>query len=337
MARGKLNQGAQTARQARVGLVIIVSALILALGVWQVGRLFDVFASRYPLVTLLENSGGLMTGSPVTLAGQRIGQVESLEFRPVQQRGEDDANIVVRLSVNRSVRDQIRRDSRATLQTQGLLGDRFVNISPGSAGFAPLEPGDTLISLPALDYESVLRTAATTMDQMQEVVVDLQTFTNRLAAGEGTLGALLTDDALYQRMTAATTELAGLLRTVNHSDGTLARIIHDPALYDAMSRTLDRLDSLGALALEGDGSLGRLLNDDQLYDGLLGVVGRADTTLAGVEGFVAGLEDADGTLARLLEDPQLYDELLKTIVDLQNMIQAIREDPSALSPTIRVF
>jgi phospholipid/cholesterol/gamma-HCH transport system substrate-binding protein len=336
MARGKLNQGQQTARQIRVGAVLIVGMLILAFGVFQVGRLFDVFASRYTLVTLVESSGGLIPGSPVTLAGQRVGQIQSIEFLPVEART-DSANIVVHFSVNENVQPQIRRDSRGALQTQGLLGDRFLNISPGSPGYTPLQPGDTLKSIGALDYEAVLRTAATTLDHVQDVVVDLRVLTDRLAAGEGTLGALLTDEALYQRMTVATAEMAALLRTVNQSDGTLSRAIRDPELYNRMTSTLARLDSLGAAVLDGEGSLGKLVRDDALYDGMVGVVGRADTTLAGVEGFLGSVAGGDGTMARLLEDPQLYDELLKTIVDLQALIQEIREDPGALSPQIEVF
>lgn len=336
MARGKLNRGQQASRQVRVGIVIIVAMLVLAFGIFQVGRLFDVFASRYTLVTLLESSGGLMSGSPVTLAGQRVGQVDEIEFLPVEQRT-DSANIYVRLSINRNVREQIRGDSRAVLQTQGLLGDRFVNISPGSPGSPVLEAGDTLESMPPLDYESVLRSAAVTMEHVQDVVVDLRTITDGLAEGRGTLGALLEDEVLYDRMATATTELAGLLRTINRSDGTMARIIQDPELYTRMNSTLARLDSLGGAVLDGEGSLGRLVRDDELYDGLVGVVGRADSTLAGMEGFVSGAAGADGSLARLIEDPALYDELLKTIVDLQTLIQAIREDPGALSPEIRVF
>lgn len=336
MARGKLNRGQQAARQVRVGVVIVAALLVLAFGIFQVGRLFDVFASRYSIVTLLESSGGLIEGAPVTLAGQRIGQVETIRFIPVEQRV-DSAAIFVALSINQDVRDQIRRDSRAALQTQGLLGDRYVDISPGSPELPALEPGDTVPSDAALDYESVLRTAAVTMDQVQAVIGDLRTITDDLAQGRGTLGALLVDDRLYERMTRATTELAGVLRAVNSSDGTLSRIIDDPALYTRMTATLARLDSLSGAILEGDGSLGRLVRDDSLYHGLVGVVGRADSTLGGLNQLLTSATDGEGTVARLVEDPELYDQLLRTIVELQTLIQALREDPSALSPEIRVF
>lgn len=336
MPRGKLNRGGEGGRQVRVGLVLVLALIILGYAIFQVGRLFDVFADRYPLVTLVETSAGLIEGAPVAVAGQRVGQVSEIRFIPVDQR-QGEAYVYIRMSLSQSVRDQIREDSRATLRTQGLLGDRLVDISPGSRAYPVLEPGDTIVSEASPDYEEVLKTAATMLDQVQMIVVDLEAMTSSMARGEGTIGALLADDRLYERMTTATTELSGLLRTVNRSDGTLARLIRDPALYDRMDRALVRLDSLGSAMLEGEGTLGRLVRDDSLYQGLVGLTGRADSTLVGIDGFIAGVNDGEGSLARLIEDPALYDQLLRTIVDLQALVAELRENPEALSPRIRVF
>jgi phospholipid/cholesterol/gamma-HCH transport system substrate-binding protein len=335
MARGKLSQGTQRSSQVRVGLVMIVSVIVLIFATYQVGRLFDVFASRYQLIMLVENSAGLMAGAPVTLAGQRVGQVSEVHFIPVHQRV-GDANIRIRLGVNREVQDQIREDSRATLRTQGLLGDRFIDITPGSPARRILEEGDTIRAEPALDIEVVLETAARTLEDVQSIAVDLRTTTGRVARGEGTMGALLTDDRLYERMTAASGELAALINTLNRADGTISRLINDPAMYERMEAALVRLDSVGMAILGGQGTLGRLLVDEALYDGMLGVVGRADATVAGVEGFVLEMTEADGTVRRLMEDPALYDELLKAIVDVQNLIQAIRDNPREFRPEVQI-
>lgn len=335
MARGKLSRGPQTAQNVRVGVVLIIGLLLLAYAIVQVGRLFDVFASRYPLVTLVASSGGLIEGAPVTLAGQRIGQVDQIRFIPVEDRI-DDAHVFIRLSVNRSVREQIRTDSEAAIRTQGLLGDRFIEISPGSARHPVLDPGDTLPSRPALDYEAVLLTASTTLEQVQDVVVELRGMTERMAAGEGTLGALLVDDRLYERMTVATAELSSMLGSINRSDGTLGRLIRDPEMYDRLNGSLARLDSLGRMILAGNGTLGRLVRDDSIYQGLVGVLGRADSAVAGIQGVVGGMENGNGTLARLMEDPTLYDQFLKTVVDLQYLIQAIRDDPRAFRPQVDI-
>ena len=338
MARGKLNRGRQISRQIRVGAVVIFALLLLAYGMYQVGRLFDVFSSRYELITLVESSSGLIEGAPVTLAGQRIGQVSEIEFIPVDRRV-GGANISIRLSINEGVSDQIRRDSEASLRTQGLLGDRFVDVTPGSPRFPPLQEGDTLPAIAPLDYEEVLQTAAATLDQVQGVIGDLQVMTGALARGEGTFGALLADDRLYERMTVASGELAGLVATINRSDGTLGRMIRDPSLYQRMNATLGRLDSIGAAVLAGQGSLGKLVGDDELYDGLVGVVSRADSAAMGVQAMLGGLGEEDGTLARLIEDPALYEAFLKAVVDLQGLIEEIRADPKAFTPpvTVEVF
>jgi phospholipid/cholesterol/gamma-HCH transport system substrate-binding protein len=335
MARGKLNQGTQRASQVRVGLVMLLSLVVLAFGIFQVGRLFDVFATRYHLFTLVENSAGLSAGAPVTLAGQRVGQIDEVRFIPAAERV-GNANVRIRFSINRNIQDQIREDSYAVLRTQGLLGDRYIDISPGSPTHPILAEGDLIRARPGLDIEQVVETAARTLDDVQEIALDLKATTTRLARGEGTMGALLSDDRLYERMTAATTELTGLLATVNRSDGTMSRLIRDPAMYEQMESALIRLDSIGATILSGRGSLGRLVHDDALYEGLVGFVDRADTALVHVEGFVGGLTEADGTISRLLEDPELYDQLLRTIVDIQNLIQEIRENPREYRPDVNV-
>ena len=98
-------------KQIRVTSLVIVGLLVLVFAAYQVGKIFDVFASRYELVTLVPNVAGLREGSPVTLAGQRIGQVSSIEYIPVEQKVGNN-NLRVVLAVSEEVGEQIRRDSR---------------------------------------------------------------------------------------------------------------------------------------------------------------------------------------------------------------------------------
>src|SRR5690606_30779769 len=96
------------------------------------------------------------------------------------------------------------------------------------------------------------------------------------------------------------------------------------------------VDSLAALILEGDGSLGRLLRSDEFYERLLAVVGRADTTIATIGGTVEAMISGEGALRRLLTDPALYDQFLKAVIDLQILINEIREDPRRIRPEIKI-
>jgi phospholipid/cholesterol/gamma-HCH transport system substrate-binding protein len=142
-------------RQVRVAALLVAGLLVLGYGVARVGAIFDVFADRYELVTLVPSALGLREGAPVTLAGQRIGQVSAIEFIPVRaKRGAN--NLLVRIAISERMRDQVRADSRAFLRTQGLLGDKFVDIEPGSVTAQVLGPGDTLATGPSVDMDEVI-------------------------------------------------------------------------------------------------------------------------------------------------------------------------------------
>lgn len=316
-----------------MGVFLIVALALLAYAVYRVGDLFDVFADRYTIVTLVTRADGLLEGAPVTLAGQRVGQVTSIEFLPLDSRKE---KLSIELSINRDISEHVRADSYARIRTQGLLGDRFVDITPGTPGAPIVQPGDTIPGIDPVDMEELLATANTALIQIQGLVTDLRGITGTLLAGEGTLGRLLVEDALYARMVGATSQLELLLAEVRANDGTLGRMIRDPALYEALLGAVARIDSLTGLALAGEGTLGRLLRDDSVYVGLLGVIGRADTTLAGLGNSLGALTDGEGALHRLLGDPTLYDQLLKAVIDLQILINDIRLNPKRFRPEINV-
>jgi len=316
-----------------VGVFLIVALSLLAYAIYRVGDLFDVFADRYTIVTLVTRADGLLVGAPVTLAGQRVGQVESIDFLPLDGRPE---NLSIELSINENIREYVRADSYARVRTQGLLGDRYVDIAPGSPEAPIVQPGDTIPGIDPIDMEEVLATANTSLMQLQALASDLRAITGTILAGEGTLGRLLLEDALYVQMVAATGELQVLLAEIRESDGTLGRLVRDPELYDRLVGAIARVDSLTAIALNGGGTIGRLLRDDAIYQGVLGVIGRADTTIAGLGETLGELVNGEGTLRRLLGDPALYDQLLKAVIDLQILINDIRLNPKRFRPEINV-
>lgn len=334
MAGPAVRRGTFEWRQVRVGVFLLVALALLAYGIIRVGELFDVFAKRYALVTLLPSASGVLEGSPVTLAGQRVGQVERIEFL---KPGEDAGNhLSLTLSINQEVRDHIRANSLVRVRTQGLLGDRFIDIAPGTPPAPVLQPGDTIQSVPAVEFEELLVTAATTLEGARALIDDLRQITRTLIEGRGTLGRLLTDDALYQRMIATTEALGITLREINQADGTLARLIHDPALYDEIHGTIARIDSIGMAILSGEGTLGLLIQDDAAYQALLGAIGRADSTILSFGGALSGLTDGEGTIQRFLTDPALYDEFLRAVIELQTLIQDMRENPRKYRPEVKV-
>lgn len=320
-----------TWEEARVGLLILAALGILSAGVFFVGSTGNVFGDRFRLVTLMQSASGLSQGAAVQLAGQNVGQVAGVELLPPGQRPAEGQAVAVTLAVNRDVASQIRSDSRAHVQTQGLLGDRLINISPGSSGADRLSEGDTLPAVEPLDYQAILNEASGAVSNLTSITRDLSGLTERVARGEGTAGRLLLDPALYRRLVSLSGSLDSTLTAVNRDDGgTLGRLLHDDELYRRMIASAASLDSITGGLRRGEGSLGRLMASDTLYRSVAGAAGRADSLLRRI---VAG----EGTAGRVVAEDEMYDELLRTLVDLNATLEELRKDPGRFVPPIRIF
>lgn len=313
-----------------MGLVLMLALAILGFGVFFIGNIGDVFGTRYRLVTLMESAAGLVPGAPVQVAGQNVGQVDRVEFIRPEQRPESGEAVAVWLGVNVSIRDQIRADSRARVRTQGLLGDRLIDIEPGSPDSPVLAEGDTLAAAPALSYEELLAQAADAVQSLIGLSNDLTATLGRVAAGEGSLGQLLVDDALYGSLVALNENLNRVIAPVADGRGALGRLLTDDELYERMVGATARLDSVTAIIADGQGTLGRLVSSDSLYLALASSAGRADSLLAAIE-------SGEGSVGRLVTDERMYEELLRTIVDLNALLQDVRENPKRFIPPVKVF
>ena len=322
--------------RVRVVALFVIALIFLAFAVYKAGQIFDVFADRYELVTLLPNASGLREGGAVAVGGQRVGTIEGIRFIPIE-RQRDGNTLELRLSIAEDVREQIRSDSRGMVRLQGFLGDKFFDITPGTPAAPILAPGDTLISEPPIDLDVVLARAAGMIDEAEAMILNLQAITGSIVEGEGALGRLMTDDVLYERVVLTTTELARTLNTANAGEGTIGRLMNDPALYHRLNSALASLDTLTVAMTQGEGTLGRLVQSDSLYNALTGTTTRADSLLARFEVLAESMHGGEGTIARMVNDPQLYDELLKSVVDLQNLLLDIRENPERYTPRVDIF
>ena len=234
------------------------------------------------------------------------------------------------------MREQIRSDSRALVRAQGVLGDKFIDITPGSLRGTVLAAGDTIPAATMMDIEQFLAKASDAMDRANVIVNDLRDITGGMARGEGTMGALLRDDQLYVRMLGATDEMNKLLIQVNRGEGALTRMIYDPQLYHRMVSAVARVDSLGGLVLNGRGSLSQLLKSDSLYRGLVGLTTKGDAAAAEFSALLQKVNATDGTFNRMLTDPRLFDELLKSVTDLQTLLADVRQNPKKYVPDVNV-
>jgi phospholipid/cholesterol/gamma-HCH transport system substrate-binding protein len=304
--------------QLKVGALILVALIILAIAILKLGQSGNLFGKRYHLVSFVGNVSGLRIGGPVTIAGQLAGSIDDIRFLPPD--ADTAHNLKIVLQVNQSLQSQVRTDSRAKIKTQGLLGDKVLDISVGTPKFRPLKEGDTLLIAPAVDYEAVVQQASGIMGQVADVTRDLKRVTDQINRGQGTLGQLLTNRTLYDQLNATLDRTSALMSRLENPRGTIGRLLDDPTLYYSLNRAVASADSIITGMNRSNGTLAKLLKDDTLYVHLVNVVSRADSLVSVMAG-------GNGTMQKLFTDQQLYDQLVKIVGELNNVLTDVRRDP----------
>jgi phospholipid/cholesterol/gamma-HCH transport system substrate-binding protein len=196
-------------RVARLGAFILLALAILSAGVFIIGSKQYLFHSTYLLKAQFDNVAGLSDGADVQVGGVHSGTVHSIELphKPGEQ-------VTVVMDLDKSTHEIIKQDSVASIQTEGVLGNQFVAISFGSAGQADVKDGETIQSEPPLVMADMLKKANNILDNGQaavksttEATAHLNSVSAKIDSGQGTVGALVNDKALYNNLQQTTVTL----------------------------------------------------------------------------------------------------------------------------------
>jgi phospholipid/cholesterol/gamma-HCH transport system substrate-binding protein len=196
-------------RIARLGAFIVVTLAVLAAGVFIIGSKEYLFSPTYQLKTQFDNVAGLTTGADVEVGGVHSGTVRSIKL-PRNPR--DKVTVVMQL--DKSTQDIVKKDSIASIETEGLLGNEYVAVSFGSDTEAAVQNGDTIDSIPPLEMSALLKTASGILDSSQQAIKNttlatahLNSVAGKIDSGQGTVGALVNDKELYNNLQQSTATL----------------------------------------------------------------------------------------------------------------------------------
>jgi phospholipid/cholesterol/gamma-HCH transport system substrate-binding protein len=196
-------------RVARLGAFIVATLAVLAAGVFIIGGQEYLFRSTYQLKAQFDNVAGLAVGADVEVGGVHSGNVHSIKLP--HKPGD---KVIVIMDLDRSTKEIIKRDSVASIETEGVLGNQFVAISFGSAGQAEVADGETIQSAPPLELGALLTKANAILDSSQQAIVNttaatahLNSVSAKIDSGQGTVGALVNDRQLYNNLEQTTTTL----------------------------------------------------------------------------------------------------------------------------------
>lgn len=315
-----------TLSELRVGILAIVTIVILIIFILSVTGDISLFKDDLTYTTRFAAAEGLKSGDEVRLAGKRVGKVESVAFSSDIPLTKDEKPIVVTLTVDgEDARDRIRTDSQAVLGQQGFLGDRVIDITPGTRGGDPLPEGAEIPSADQASMAAVFSGASDVLVQFNAVGKQLQELVEDINRGEGTIGKLLHDDALYVNLNRTVVEFQALGKRIQEGEGSVAKFLNDPTLYNDLRGATNELKAVAADLRSGKGTAGKLLNDDQLYNEATAAISKANTTIEKLDRITAEIESGRGTIGKLVKDEKLHDDLQATVASVRTISKQLEE------------
>jgi len=187
-------------RAVIVGVFVLLGILFFVGGILMIGNLHETFKNKMEVVSLFDDVNGLQKGNNVWFSGVKIGTVSSLHFYGKSQ-------VEVRLKIETKAQQYIRRDAMVKISSDGIIGNKILIIYGGTSTVPEIQEGDTLGVEKTFSTEDMINTLQENNKNFLSITNDFKVISKSLAAGEGTIGKLLKDDAVYDNINATTASL----------------------------------------------------------------------------------------------------------------------------------
>jgi phospholipid/cholesterol/gamma-HCH transport system substrate-binding protein len=320
--------GRRLVLQMRIGAFILIGLVVFLAIIYLLGAQARYFERKYDLTAEFPEVGGLIEGATVRLAGVQIGRVTRVELPP-----EPGGKVRVTLTLARRFADRVRRNSEARIVTQGLLGDKLVEITIGTADAPPLKSGDTIATRNPFELQEMFSAGAETLAHVNQLAVTLRKtmdrvdrMTDEVEKGKGWLHVMIYEEPeSLRRLNALLTSTQQLLARAE-SDESAVGVLLSRDSGKSVRSLLAAMDAFGRAAQKpdaGEGLLPTLLFDPQYKDVArdLQVVTRnfrdVSEKLARGQGLLGGLlkDDGDATLGQAAADFRVAMANLRVVTD----------------------
>lgn len=358
-------QARERATRLRVGIFVLVSLAVFLGIIYMLGARARLFETRYVIHAEFTEVGGLQEGATVRLAGVQIGRVSEVSL-PAQPGGK----VRVSMRIAKQFADRIRKDSEAHIQTQGLLGDRIVEITVGTTKTAAVPPGETIPSRDPVDIShiigegaGVVRSVAALSDSFRQVAEQFQKsrvmddlgetvktarkaadqvgrIADRVEKGPGLAHTLLYEEPIaLRRVNDLIASTQTIMDRIERGESA-AGVLTSQQSTQAAKRLLAAMERFGAIAdrpASDEGLLTALLFDPK-YKSVLEDLQRVAHNFRDVSDRLAG---GRGTLGGLLKDEQpdagisqASRDLQATLANLRAITEKINEGEGTLGALI---
>lgn len=233
-----------------VGAFVVAGALLFAVGLFLIGNRRMLFADDFEVYAEFAGISGLQDGAKVRVGGMDGGEVTDIHVPP-----SPSGKFRVKLRIRENLHPLVRVDSIASIQTDGLVGNKFVQVEAGTDQSQIVPPNGTIASREPFDFADLLQRMSDTLDLVTGTITDVRSSVN---------------DAL-QSVTQTANEAQDLMGDLG---GEAKEILH------AAHQASNNVNAIIADVRQGKGSVGKLMTDDSLFNSLKAITADGQKAVA---------------------------------------------------------
>lgn len=299
----------------RLGIFIIAGILIFVAAVYFIGNRQHLFGNNAMISSVFKSVNGLQVGNNVRFAGVNVGTVRDITIV-------NDTSIVVDFIIEEKTISLIKRNSLATISSDGLVGSMIINLTPGE-NFSPetIRPGDTLESISKVATADMLTTLNTTNENAALLTADLLKITAAINEGKGTLGVLLKDDQMAKDLSSSMAELKKTTQGAAITVNKLNRLISEFDMKNSVAGVLFK-DSLSAGKVR------------EVIVSLEQSAGEIEKMTINLNKFSEEINNNEGVLNYVLHDSTLVEHINATLENAEAASKKFDENMLALQHNI---
>ena len=280
--------GQETSKNIRVGAFVLAGTVLLIFSLYLIGAKQNLFGSTFELKSQFKNVNGLMPGNNVRFTGIDVGTVKSVEII-------NDSTVDVTMVIENKVQAVIKKHATAMVGTDGLMGNKLININSSNESAPSVEDGDFLVSKSPLGTDDMMRTLNITNENVKDITIDLKNIVHRLNS-PNTLWSILMDTIVAENVKEAivnikvtgertaiiTGDLSRIVRHVKEGKGTIGALIADTTFAVKLNQSIINIklitDSLALVTgdlhyitnkvKKGEGAIGTVLMDTTFVNNL---------------------------------------------------------------------
>jgi len=202
-------------QKIKLGIFALTGILVLVAAIYLIGQQKSLFSSTFNVSGKFRNVNGLVVGNNVRFAGINIGVVDDIEIV-------NDSTVKVGLTLNTSVRKFIKRDSKMSIGSDGLMGDKLIVIAPGGlTSTEEVRNGDELNTVNPMEVDKIMNKLTKIADNAGSLIQNLSDIAAKVNSGKGSIGRLLNNDRMANDLDATVKSAQTTIQNVHKTSATL--------------------------------------------------------------------------------------------------------------------